>query len=115
MSGDNRSPAVEVIGASSGARRLVRQHSIVATVSYGASAHGATDSADWLRRGPPAAEQSVEMLSKAGADAIKGNWIDAGIDVRQNESNDLEGMPENVVVVLRFGVEVEPEQKDVHR
>lgn len=36
-----------------------------------------------------AAEQSVEMLAKAGADAIEGDGVDAGIDVGQNEAGDL--------------------------
>ncbi len=34
-------------------------------------------------------EQAVEMLAKAGADAIEGDGIDAGIDVGQDEAGDL--------------------------
>lgn len=34
-------------------------------------------------------KQSVEMFTKAGADAIEGDGIDARIDVGQDEAGDL--------------------------
>lgn len=55
------------------------------------------------------------MLTKTGADAIQGDRIDARIDVGQDEADDLECVPEGVVIVVRHGIEVEPEEVDVHR
>ena len=55
------------------------------------------------------------MLAKFGADAVESDGIDARIDVSQNEAENPETVPEIVVVFMRVGVEVEPQEEDVHR
>lgn len=62
-----------------------------------------------------AAKQPVEMFAETGANAIERNWIYTRIDVGQDEADDLEGVPECVVIVVRLRIKVEPQEVDMHR
>jgi hypothetical protein len=55
------------------------------------------------------------MLAEIGADEVKSYGIDAGICVGKDEANNLQRVPEMVVIDLRIGVKVEPQKEDVHR
>ena len=55
------------------------------------------------------------MFAEAGADAVERDRVGARVDVGQHEADDLQRVPESVVVLLRVRVEVEPNEVDVHR
>lgn len=88
------SPTVWAVSDDGG---VVRHEGGASSATIIASAHwaaavadrpGATDDGS-VAISAAAAEQSVEMLAKAGADAIEGDGVDAGIDVSQDEAGDL--------------------------
>ena len=112
-SGDDDGPPAVVKVTDGRAARLIGQGAFVACVVCVAEADGC----NWLRRVAflAAAEQSGEMFAKAGADAVEGDGIDAGIGVGQDEADNPKSVPVAVVVVLRVGVEVKPQQENVDR
>jgi hypothetical protein len=55
------------------------------------------------------------MFAEFGADEVERYGIDARIGVGQDEADDLQRVPEVVVIFLRIGIEVEPQKVDVDR
>ena len=50
----------------------------------------------------------MEMLAEIGADEVERYGIDTRICVRKDKADNLQRVPEVIVVVLRVGVKVEP-------
>lgn len=109
--GDGAGRGAVVVLAGGGAERLVAGLVAAAPVPAGRRRSGRS-AGDAAR---PAAQQTVEVLAEARAHAVQRYRVDARVDVREHEADDLERVPIDVVFVSRLRVEVEPKEEDVHR
>lgn len=60
------------------------------------------------------AKQTVEMFAEIGTDTVQRYGIYARIGVGQNKAENPENVPRIVEILPRAGVEMKPQEKDVH-
>lgn len=66
-----------------------------------------------LRLDDPPEQLPVEVLAERAADQVERDGIDARVAVAQAEADDAQHVPEQVVLVLGLGVQVEPQVEHV--